>query len=43
MKEAGIPYLELTCDLVDKRNFGVEQLYTRIEAFIEMLTPERRK
>lgn len=42
MKEARIPYLELTCDLVDKRNFGVEQLYTRIEAFIEMLTPERR-
>lgn len=42
MKEAGIPYLELTCDLVDKRNFGVEQLYTRIEAFVEMLTLERR-
>lgn len=42
MKEAGIPFLELTCDLVDKRNFGVEQLYTRIEAFIEMLTQERR-
>ncbi len=41
LNEAGIPFLELTCDLVDKRNFGIEQLYTRIEAFIEMLTQER--
>ncbi|WP_054741273.1 2-hydroxyacyl-CoA dehydratase subunit D [Cellulosilyticum ruminicola] len=37
LKEAGVPLLELTGDLVDQRNASIEQILTRVEAFVEML------
>lgn len=36
-KNKGIPFLELTGDNIDHRNISIEQLRTRVDAFIEIL------
>jgi benzoyl-CoA reductase/2-hydroxyglutaryl-CoA dehydratase subunit BcrC/BadD/HgdB len=37
LKSKGIPHLSVEADLIDPDNFSIQQIRTRIEAFVEML------
>jgi benzoyl-CoA reductase/2-hydroxyglutaryl-CoA dehydratase subunit BcrC/BadD/HgdB len=41
LKNRGIPHLSIEADLVDPDNFSIQQIRTRIEAFVEMLNAGR--
>lgn len=37
LNRMSVPYVAIECDFIDKENFSLEQIKTRIEAFIEIL------
>lgn len=42
LKAEGIPVLNMDVDCIDKRNFAFGQIKTRLEAFVEMLSENKR-
>jgi benzoyl-CoA reductase/2-hydroxyglutaryl-CoA dehydratase subunit BcrC/BadD/HgdB len=43
MKRRGIPFVELSGDIIDRRNFQEEVLKLRIETFLELLRTEKER